>query len=81
MYAYSINKKKLVFLHQTGTLTQGLRASSLQFISPLEFNAIFRDGFSLRRELIAGSKIRDPVPAKFKLVRYYVVITSRTCRH
>ena len=28
-------------------LLQGLRASSLQFTSPLEFNAIFRDGFTL----------------------------------
>ena len=27
---------------------QGLPASSLQFTSPLEFNAIFRDGFPLR---------------------------------
>ena len=45
---------------------QGLRASSLQFTSPLEFNAIFRDGFTLRLDLTAGSKIRDPVTAKFK---------------
>ena len=30
---------------------QGLRASSLQFTSPLEFNEIFRDGFTLRLEL------------------------------
>ena len=30
---------------------QGLRASSVQFTSPLEFNAIFRDGFTLRLEL------------------------------
>ena len=47
---------------------QGLRASSLQFTSPLEFNAIFRDGFTLRLDLTAGSKIRDPVTAKFKHV-------------
>ena len=47
-------------------LNQGLRASSLQFTSPLEFNAIFRDGFTLRLDLTAGSKIRDPVTAKFK---------------
>ena len=47
---------------------------------------IFRDGITPRLELNGGSKIRDP--AKFrhvtnilKLVRYYVVITSRTCRH
>ena len=48
---------------------QGLRASSLQFTSPLEFNAIFRDGFPLRVDLTAGSKIRDPVTAKFKHAR------------
>ena len=30
---------------------QDLRASSLQFTSPLEFNAIFRDGFPLRVDL------------------------------
>ena len=48
------------------SLEQGLRASSLQFTSPLEFNAIFRDGFTLRLDLTAGSKIRDPVTAKFK---------------
>ena len=34
--------------------------------SPLEFNAIFRDSFPLRLDLTAGSKIRDPVTAKFK---------------
>ena len=45
---------------------QGLRASSLQFTSPLEFNAIFRDGFPLRLDLNGWSKIRDPVTAKFK---------------
>ena len=50
-------------------LNQGLRASSLQFTSPLEFNAIFRDGFTLRLDLTAGSKIRDPVTAKFKHAR------------
>ena len=48
---------------------QGLRASSLQFTSPLEFNAIFRDGFTLRLDLTAGSKIRDPVTAKLKHAR------------
>ena len=48
---------------------QGLRASSLQFTSPLEFNAIFGDGFPLWLDLTAGSKIRDPVTAKFKHVR------------
>ena len=51
------------------TLEQGLRASSLHFTSPLEFNAIFRDGFSPRLDLTAGSKIRDPVTAKFKHAR------------
>ena len=55
---------------------QGLRASSLQFTSPLEFNAIFRDGFTLRHELTAGSEIRDPVPAKFKHV---MDIVTSTC--
>ena len=47
-------------------LNQGLRASSLQFTSPLEFNAIFRYGFPLRVDLNGWSKIRDPVTAKFK---------------
>ena len=50
-------------------LTQGLRTSSLQFTSPLEFNAIFRDGFPLRLDLNGWSKIRDPVTAKFKHAR------------
>ena len=48
---------------------QGLRASSLQFTSPLEFNAIFRDGFPLRLDLNGWSNIRDPVTAKFKHAR------------
>ena len=48
---------------------QGLRASSLQFTSSLEFNAIFRDGFPLRLDLNGWSKIRDPVTAKFKHAR------------
>ena len=47
-------------------IVQGLRASSLQFTSPLEFNAIFRYGFPLRVDLNGWSKIRDPVTAKFK---------------
>ena len=51
---------------------QGLRASSLQFTSQLEFNAIFRDGFPLRLELSGWSKIRDPVTAKFKHVTVIV---------
>ena len=58
---------------------QGLRASSLQFTSPLEFNAIFRDGFTLRHELAAGSKIRDPVPAKFKHVTNIVICPLLCC--
>ena len=58
---------------------QGLRASSLQFTSPLEFNAIFREGFPLRHELTAGSKIRDPVPAKFKHVTNIVICTLLCC--
>ena len=48
------------------TPSQGLRASSLQFTSPLEFNAIFRYGFPLRVDLNGWSKIRDPEFAKFK---------------
>ena len=74
------------FIFLSTYLTQGLRASSLQFTSPLEFNAIFRDGFPLRVDLNGWSKIRNPVTAKFKHVRllqlvcYYVVMTSRTCR-
>ena len=52
--------------HPIPSMDQGLRASSLQFTSPLEFNAIFRDGFTPRLDLTAGSKIRDPVTAKFK---------------
>ena len=58
---------------------QGLRASSLQFTSPLEFNAIFRDCFTLWHELTAGSKIRDPVPAKFKHVTNIVTCTLLCC--
>ena len=58
---------------------QGLRASSLQFISPLEFNAIFCDGFTLRHELTAGNKIPDPVPAKFKHVTNTVTCTLLCC--
>ena len=59
----------LNFEAPAASFTQGLRASSLQFTSPLEFNAIFRDGFPLRLDPIAGSKIRDPVTAKFKHAR------------
>ena len=51
------------------SIIQGLRASSLQFTSPLEFNAIFRNGFPLRLDLNGWSKIRDPVMAKFKHAR------------
>ena len=61
MYAlWSYDSKTTILI----TLTQGLRASSLQFTSPLEFNAIFRDGFPLRADLNGWSKIRDPVTAK-----------------
>ena len=59
---------------------QGLRASSLQFTSPLEFNAIFRDGFPLRLDLNGWSKIRDPVTAKFKHVTVIVTCTLRHVR-
>ena len=58
---------------------QSLRASSLQFTSPLEFNAIFCDGFTLRHELTAGSEIRDPVLAKFKYVTNIVTCTLLCC--
>ena len=61
--------------HHTATEPQGLRASSLQFTSPLEFNVIFRDGFTLRLDLTAGSKIRDPAPAKFKHITNIVTCT------
>ena len=58
---------------------QGLRASSPQFTSPLEFNAIFRDGFTLWLELNGWSKIRDPVKAKFKHVTVIVTCTLLCC--
>ena len=58
-----------ILAHLISSPAQGLRASSLQFTSPLEFNAIFRDGFPLRLDLNAGSKTRDPVTAKFKHAR------------
>ena len=58
---------------------QGLRASSLQFASPLEFNAIFADGFPLRLELNGWIKIRDPVTAKFKHVTVIVTCTLVRC--
>ena len=45
--SFLIQARRLVF----GPLYQGLRASSLQFTSPLEFNVIFRDGFPLRLDL------------------------------
>ena len=79
------------FLKKLGK-NQGLRASSLQFTFPSEFNAIFCDSFTLWLKLNGWSKIRDPVTAKFKNVTvivtyiryypggYYVVMTSRTCR-
>ena len=62
-----------------GCMYQGLRASSLQFTSPLEFNAIFRDGFPLRLELNGWSKIRDPVTTKFKHVTVIVTCTLLCC--
>ena len=58
---------------------QGLQASSLQFTFPLEFNAIFCDGFTLRHELTARSKICDPVPAKFKHVTNIVTCALLCC--
>ena len=62
---------------------QGLRASSLQFTSPLEFNAIFRDGFPLRVNLNGWSKIRDPVTAKFSYTHGYcnLYVTTLWWRH
>ena len=59
--------------------TQGLRPSSLQFTSPLEFNAILRDRITLRLEFNGWSKIRDPVPAKFKHVTNIVTCTLLFC--
>ena len=64
-----------IYRYKIHNRNQGLWASSLQFTSPLEFNAIFRDGFTLRHELTAGSEIRDPVPAKFKHVTKIVTCT------
>ena len=63
----------------TDVFNQGLWASSLQFTSPVEFSAIFRDGFTLRHELTAGSKIRDPVLAKFKHVTNIVICLLLCC--
>ena len=60
---------------------QGLRASSQLFTSPLEFNATFRDRTTLRLELNGGSKIRDPVPAKFKHVTKIVTCTLLCCNY
>ena len=54
-------------------------ASSLQFTSPLEFNAMFRDSFTRRIELNGWSKIRDPVTAKFKHVTVIVTCTLLCC--
>ena len=58
---------------------QGLRASSLQFTSPLEFNAIFRDGFTLRLDLTAGSKIHDPVNGEVQTLTIIVTCTLLCC--
>ena len=63
----------------TSTIPQGLRASSLQFTSPLEFNVNFHDGFTPRHDLTAGRKIRDPVTAKFKHVTNIVLCTLLCC--
>ena len=60
-------------------IKQGLRGSSLQLSSQLEFNTIFRDGFPLRVELNGWSKIRDPVTAKFKHVTVIVTCTLLCC--
>ena len=70
---------QFIYAFLTISIMQGLRASSLQFTSPLEFNAILHDGFTLRRELNAGSKIRDPVTAKFKHVTVIVTCTLLCC--
>ena len=57
----------------TNQLTDGM------LISPLEFNAIFHEGINLRHELTEWSKIRDPVPAKFKHVTNIVTCTLLWC--
>ena len=73
----------LVWMHLKNDLVmcyhEGLRASSLQFTSQLEFNAIFRDGFPLRLDLNGWSKIRDPVTAKFKHVTVIVTCMLLCC--
>ena len=61
------------------SMYQGLRDSSLQFTSPLEFNAIFRDGFPLRLDLNGWSKILDPVTAKFKHLTVIVTCSLLRC--
>ena len=72
-------KKTITFFWSKNYLNYTKRPNfacgNLQFTSPLEFNAIFRDGFTLRHELTAGSEIRDPVPAKFKHVTNIVTCT------
>ena len=67
--------KHKMFICEKHICKQGLQASSLQFTSPLAFNAIFRDCFTLRHELTAGSEIRNHVPAKFKHVMNIVTCT------
>ena len=81
LYMFNTNDTNKVYIITCyiSTNVQGLRASSLQFTSQLEFNAIFRDGFTLRHELTAGSKIRDPVPAKFKHVTNIVICPLLCC--
>ena len=68
-----------IYVYRKRRQCQGLRASSLQFTSPLEFNAIYRDGFTLQLELNGWSKICDPVTAKFKHVTVIVTCTLLCC--
>ena len=78
LFVCLFNQSPCVETHFKGP-DQGLRASSLQFTSPLEFNAIFRDGFPLRLDLNGWSKICDPVTAKFKHVTVIVTCTLLRC--
>ena len=61
-------------------LNQGLRASSqLLITSPFKFNEIFYEGITLQHKLTVVSKIRDPVPAKFKRVMNIYTCTLLCC--
>ena len=51
----------------------------IMFTSPLELDAIFGNGITLRLELNGGSEIRDPVPARFKHVTVIVACTLLCC--